>query len=123
MYTSVLVIVFYLLQEGNVVLHNLCLFLLYLDLIIVTGFFVSFVFLIHLSESNAQLTLKHLDNFTYRHAFKKLQSRPVMLVPIFMMFQYFSKGSRYLNNNVIIHFDSILLLRMCYGAFRKDFAF
>lgn len=106
MYKSVLVIVFYLLQEGNVVLHNLCIFLLYLDLILITVFFVCFGFLIHLSESNAQLTLNHLDNFTYRHAFKKLQSRPVMLVPIFMRFQYLHWKFGYLL--LILTFQKVL---------------
>lgn len=92
MYTSVPVIVFCLFQERSVFLHNLLLFLLYLDLVIFTGgffCFVLFAFLIHLGESDTHsLILKYLYNSTCRHAFKKLQSRPVMLVPIFMRLQY-----------------------------------
>lgn len=61
-----------------------------------------------------------------------------MLVPIIKRFQhfhcklvffffgtdtYFTKGSEYSNHDLVIHLVTILMLRMCYDTFRKDFFF
>lgn len=64
----------------------------------------------------------------------KHQSRPKMLVPVIKRIQhlhcklvffvtdtYFTKGSEYSNNDLVIHLDTILMLRMCYDTLRKDF--